>query len=62
MVHLLGGLCLVGLTFAGFVAWENLGAWLYHLSLEKMPYDFLATTVLLALVRQIRLGLWLVLY
>jgi biotin transport system substrate-specific component len=61
-VHGVGNLYILALSLAGLLSWHDCWGWLFHLSLEKLPYDLLATIVLLGLVRQIRLGLWLVLY
>lgn len=62
ILHALGSLYTLGLTIAGQLPWNELFKWIYHLSLEKAPYDLLAVTFLLGCIRQIRLALWLVLY
>lgn len=62
MVHLIGISYLIGLTLAHQIPFSDLGGWIVRLSIETAPYDFLSTTVLLCLVRQVRLALWLVLY
>lgn len=62
MVHLIGIFYLVGLTLAHQIPFGELGGWILRLSVETAPYDFLATAMLLCLVRQVRLALWLALY
>lgn len=62
MVHLIGIVYLIGLTIAQQIPLGDLGGWILRLSVESAPYDFIATAVLLCLVRQVRLALWLVLY
>jgi len=62
MVHLIGVFYLIGLTLAHQIPFGELGGWILRLTVETAPYDFLATTILLCLVRQVRLALWLVLY
>lgn len=62
VMHITGLLALVSLSILGRLAWGELGGWMFYLSIEKIPYDLLATLILLCLVRQIRLALWLVLY
>jgi biotin transporter BioY len=62
VVHIVGILYLVGLSIAGQVPLAELPGWVLRLSVEPLPYDLLATAVLLCLVRQVRLALWIVLY
>ena len=62
MVHLLGIAYLIVLTMTHQLSMHDLFGCVLRLSLEPLPYDFLATTLLLCLVRQVRLALWLVLY
>lgn len=62
LVHIIGLLYLVGLSVTGQVPCQELPGWALRLTVETMPYDMLATSVLLCLVRQARLALWLVLY
>jgi biotin transport system substrate-specific component len=62
LVHLVGVLYLGGLAVAGKVPFPELLGWILRLTVETAPYDLLATFVFLCLVRQLRLGLWLVLY
>lgn len=61
-VHVIGALYLVALSLAGQIPWDLLPGWLLRFSLEPIPYDLLAGTVFLAMVRQIRLSLWPALY
>jgi len=61
-VHTLGLLYLFGLGLLGQVAWADMTGRILRLSVEPLPYDILSVAVFLCLVRQIRLGLWLVLY
>jgi hypothetical protein len=61
-VHFVGSAYILGLTIAGILPWHELGGWLFHLSLQKAPWDLVAIIALLSLVRQIRLALWLILY
>lgn len=61
-VHGLGVAYLALLAILGQVPLAEVPGWVLRLSVESLPYDLLATTVFLCLVRQIRLGLWLVLY
>lgn len=62
LVHTIGVIYMTGLALIGQIAWSALPGWILRLSVESLPYDTLATFVFLCLVRQIRLGLWLVLY
>jgi biotin transporter BioY len=62
LVQLVGVLYLGGLAVAGKIPVSELLGWVLRLSVETAPYDLLATFVFLCLVRQLRLGLWLVLY
>jgi biotin transport system substrate-specific component len=62
LIHLTGMVYLLGLSIAHQVPFGDLGGWILRLSVETMPYDLLATAIMLCLVRQVRLALWLVLY
>ncbi len=62
MLHIIGVVYWLGLSFAGQSAWLDLPGGLLRLTVETLPYDILATAVFLGLVRQLRLSLWFVLY
>jgi len=62
LVHLVGIVYLIGLSVAQQIPLGDLGGWILRLSIENVPYDFVATGILLCLIRQVRLALWLVLY
>ena len=62
LVHAVGLLYLTGLCLAHQVGWMDWPGLALRLSAEPLAYDLLATLMLLCLVRQLRLGLWMVLY
>jgi hypothetical protein len=62
LVHIMGVAYLTGLALFGQIPWHEWPGWVLRLTIETAPYDFLATGIFLCMVRQFRLGLWLVLY
>jgi biotin transport system substrate-specific component len=62
LLHGVGLFYLLVLSFTGQLPWAELPGRALRLTVETAPYDFIATFVFLALVRQFRLALWLVLY
>jgi biotin transport system substrate-specific component len=61
-VHGVGVAYLIVLVLLRQVPPADLPGWALRLTLEPLPYDLLAASVLLCLVRQARLALWMVLY